>query len=214
MIYRMRRKYNKCIRNAFEVRLILITLSSLFAFIPAGYGWEKLDLGEYLKSQKKLVYQAGKDRNKTEELLKNFPQLTAYRILEKATSAYLRENILYNIYAYGANFIQSYLNSYDWPQLDIVYKNPPSSTKEIIHPDKYLSQPQETQGTKKEILEVSLPPQWQQVYTTSLGEFFISISLKQFLGRLASESSLLGLMQDKVALYENAAGSRCVTFLT
>ena len=131
---------------------------------------------------------------------------------------YSRQNIQYNIYGYGANFIQDYLKENKWPDLDNLYKNAPISMNQILHPyrisavktlDKTaIAQPQEF------LKEVELPGGWKKVYNNRLGEFYLLVSLRQFLDKDTAEQAVSGWKNDRIALYEKDKNQRLVALQT
>lgn len=131
---------------------------------------------------------------------------------------YSRQNIQYNIYGYGANFIQDYLKDNKWPDLDNLYKNAPISMNQLFHPyrisvaknpDKdVISQPQEL------LKGVELPGGWKKVYNNRLGEFYLLISLRQFLDKDTAEQAVSGWQNDRLTLYENDKKQRLVALRT
>lgn len=129
-------------------------------------------------------------------------------------SQYVRENILYNVYGYGANFIQSYLKRNDWIGLNNLYKLPPTSMKEVIHPYRYVGKEKIETGAEKQDWEIKSPGGWNKVYGTNLGEFLILLSLRQFLDKELAEKTAAGWKKDQLAIYEHKKGQRLVVFFS
>lgn len=152
---------------------------------------------------------------KDQKSLKESPDIFAL-IEEKLLkqSRYVKENMLYNIYGYGTQFIQAYLKKYSWAELNNIYKLPPASMKEIIHP--HLYRDNENADTKGwlEALENSVPGEWRKIYRNRLGEFIIFLSLRQTLDRKTSEKAASGWQKDEAGIYENKDGHRLVFFLS
>ncbi len=57
-----------------------------------------------------------------------------------AAPRFLRETLLFP-YLHGLAFCQTLYESGGWPALAAAYAQPPSSTAEILHPERYLSEP-------------------------------------------------------------------------
>ena len=82
---------------------------------------------------------------------------------------YIRDSLLFP-YQAGLLFVQSLYEAGGWATVDKAYEEPPTSTEQILHPDKYI------QGNDPP-LAVSLtssPPalaDWRLVYENVLGEF-------------------------------------------
>lgn len=132
---------------------------------------------------------------------------------------YARENILYNLYGFGASFIQTYLNRYNWDELDAVYKSPPCSMKEIIHPEVYLKGHELVRKNKTSKIipempmvnkalslskdKVELPAGWENKFNVQLGEFLIMLSLRQELEKDVVEKIVRPWQEDRVSIFEN-----------
>lgn len=129
---------------------------------------------------------------------------------------YAKENIFYNLYGFGAYFIQSYLRLYSWRELDLVYNAPPSSMKEIIHPEVYIKEEKFRMKDKKK--QTPAPSVflegWEKRFEVKLGEFFLSIFLRQRLERSLVEKVLIPWQEDRLAVFENENNQKLVFFFT
>jgi hypothetical protein len=83
-------------------------------------------------------------------------------------------------YLQGTAFILSLAEPGSFKAIDRVYADPPSSSEQIMHPEKYLETPRD------EPLEVTLPPLaeilgpgWDLKESDTLGEFDLSIMLRE-----------------------------------
>lgn len=81
-------------------------------------------------------------------------------------------------YDQGSGFAQALVDLGGWERLDQVYKLPPTTTEQILHPEKYLA------GEGAAALEaVDLAPalsaEWQPVLDGSMGEWLIYLLLSQ-----------------------------------
>jgi hypothetical protein len=126
-------------------------------------------------------------------------------------SQYMRENIVYNIYGYGANFIQSFLKQKDWNGLDVLFKIPPYSMRQIMHPYSYESSVPGGGKTDISELEMGVPSSWEQLYDARVGEFFIFLSLRQYLDRILAEQSSAGWKNDRLRIYRKD-GKQLIVF--
>lgn len=107
-------------------------------------------------------------------------------------------------YISGLRFVHSQLRKVGYSALDKVFKNPPNSTEEILHPEKYNSE-------IASFVEVPIPAnpfdsskETKLVHEDTYGEFFISI----LLGSILKDQELAGRAAagwggDRIALYEN-----------
>ncbi len=120
-------------------------------------------------------------------------------------SQYMRENIVYNIYGYGANFIQNYLKQNDWNGLDALFKMPPSSMKQILHPYAYESGVAGGGRADATEFDSPVPAAWEKLYETRVGEFFIFLSLRRYLDRSLAGRSSAGWKNDRIWIYRKGA---------
>ncbi|MFA5362860.1 MAG: hypothetical protein WC335_06440 [Candidatus Omnitrophota bacterium] len=130
-------------------------------------------------------------------------------------SQYMRENIVYNIYGYGANFIQSFLKQKDWDRMDDLFKAPPHSMQQIMHPYSYVSGA--SGGGRANIAEAEFEggifSSWEHLYDARAGEFFLSLSLRQYLDRTLVEQAVSGWKNDRLRIY-GKDGRRLIVFVT
>ncbi|MBI4445545.1 MAG: hypothetical protein HY645_06495 [Acidobacteria bacterium] len=128
------------------------------------------------------------------------PMMDAQFKVFASAPPYLREILLFP-YTYGVRFIQAFRQQHFWSEAHRLYKDPPKSTEQILHPEKYLSRRDDPTPVKTPKL---LDGKWKRSYSNVLGEFTIYLLLRQFLeeetARLASE----GWDGDRVELYESS----------
>jgi hypothetical protein len=130
-------------------------------------------------------------------------------------AGYLKGNIQYNIYGYGANFIQGFLKNNNWKDIDRIYKTPPSAMSFILHPQTYsldAKDPENPGSLQEEIKQ--LPLEWKKIYEDRIGEFYILLSLRAFLEKEKSEKAAEGWKKDRVAIYENKSGKKLLLLST
>jgi len=101
-------------------------------------------------------------------------------------------------YQYGENFIRALYINGGWARVNQAYGNPPQTTEQIMHPEKYL---------KEELYaEVEAPPlntsDWTGVKTGRLGEHFILVMLDTHLPRDESIEAAEGWNGDNLTFYE------------
>jgi hypothetical protein len=124
----------------------------------------------------------------------------------------------YNIYGYGANFIQYYLKENKWADLENLYKDAPVSMNQILHPYRSFAAQKEEDNViadKQDFLnEVRVPAEWKKVYSNHLGEFYLLLSLRQFLDKDTAEQAASGWKKDRITLYENDKNQKLVLLRT
>jgi len=128
----------------------------------------------------------------------------------KSAPAYLQESMFFP-YAYGAAFLQkAWAKNPSWDFVNKIYKDLPSSTEQILHPDKYFVTRDEPQTVNAEALVPKLGSDWKVVYKNVLGEFSIVQMLNIGLSEERSKRSAAGWGGDQVLLLENGEGKNAV----
>ncbi len=110
-------------------------------------------------------------------------------------------------YISGLNFVHSLLKNSKknnvYLTIDKAFKNPPKSTEEILHPDKYLKK-----SADFIVLPTPIPENTSAIkdttpaYTDTLGEFMISTMLSSWISPLEASNAATGWGGDTLALYE------------
>lgn len=94
--------------------------------------------------------------------------------------AIVREAILFS-YMSGSSFCQQLLRKSDWKGLDRLFENPPLSTEQILHPEKYFGTIDHPTALKMPELLKLFDGDWQLLDDNCLGEFGVGILIRQFL---------------------------------
>jgi hypothetical protein len=79
-------------------------------------------------------------------------------------------------YEYGQVFVQALFDEGGWELVDDAYADPPTSTEQILHPEKYLDG-EEAIPVDVPDLSTALGTGWRTIDDDSMGEFQISILL-------------------------------------
>jgi len=115
-----------------------------------------------------------------------------------ATPAILRETLTFP-YTYGAEFVTAVAPE-GWAQVNALFRDPPLSTEQILHPEKYLE--------RDEPLILSLPPltdtlgaTWSKIEDNVLGEFQMGIYLGERLDLETATAASAGWGGDRYAVY-------------
>ncbi|MCC7370022.1 MAG: hypothetical protein IT306_16475 [Chloroflexi bacterium] len=91
--------------------------------------------------------------------------------------------------------------------------NPPRSTEQILHPEKYVAGEQPVRVTI-EPLERSLNGDWQTLRTDTFGELVLRLLLEPHLGWADSEAAAAGWGGDVYTILEDGSGRRVVGMVT
>jgi hypothetical protein len=114
-------------------------------------------------------------------------------------------------YTVGLDFVMA-LYEAGWQAVDAAYADPPQSTEQILHPEKYLSRDEPTL--------VSLPPLtdtlgtgWHLVEAETLGEFQTGLYLENYLDKGTAGLAREGWDGDQYAVYASD-GDEVLVFVT
>jgi hypothetical protein len=136
-----------------------------------------------------------------------------YPVLAAAPQV-LKENLSFP-YVYGVGFVQEVLKQRSWKTLDHCYEHLPSSSAQIIHPEKYLSG-EEPIKIQIADLEPVLGHDWKRADQDINGEFGYMVLLEKFINKRQATMATSGWSGDRYALYENkqTGGSVLVQYST
>jgi hypothetical protein len=132
---------------------------------------------------------------------KNFP------VLARAPRV-LKQNLQFP-YLYGAGFVASLLKAGSWQTLDSSYGSLPSSTEQIMHPDKFLAKENPVKIELGELVTV-LGKDWKQEDADVNGEFGYQVALAEFISKRAARAAAEGWGGDRYALFENKTSGASV----
>ncbi len=133
---------------------------------------------------------------------------TQFEIFRQAP-AYLKETLVFP-YSYGAAFLQKVRADHPWAAVDKIYADLPSSTEQIIHPEKYLDKRDNPIPVDEKDPSSRLGADWRASYTNVLGEFTFYLMFKDQLSEAQSKAASSGWGGDKVFLVENKNGASAV----
>jgi len=124
----------------------------------------------------------------------------AYPVLANAPRV-LKENLQFP-YLYGAAFAGALLKSRSWQTLDLAYKYLPTSSEQIMHPDRFLNR---DNPVKIDLADLSgvIGPDWKKSDKDVNGEFGYLVALAEFIPTRIARTAAAGWGGDAYALYEN-----------
>ncbi|MGE0713228.1 MAG: hypothetical protein AB7N76_36555 [Planctomycetota bacterium] len=155
-----------------------------------------------------------KQLNRMQEMmLKMSPEGAKFR----SVPPYLIENMMFP-YTQGAEFIQELQRKKGWEGISAAFADPPASTEQVLHPEKYYVQ-------RDEPREISLSSAIRKVlggekkttelYENTLGEFNVSLILRGLgLQRPAAERAASGWDGDRFVGYQTQDGRAVVVWLS
>ncbi|HEX4003614.1 MAG TPA: hypothetical protein VHX36_13270 [Candidatus Acidoferrales bacterium] len=116
---------------------------------------------------------------------------------------YIRDGLLFP-YLAGASFTQQFLKAHDgWPDLKLVFQNPPVSTQQIMHPDLYLKGVMPRKVVLPEWKGL-VPADWKLLEENVMGELGLEEILKQFIGAQRADELSPAWTGDRYAVFEDA----------
>ena len=118
---------------------------------------------------------------------------------EKAT---LNETVSFP-YVYGVTFLQSYVRSYGWEGMESLFRKPPSSTHQILHPRTFFPIRQEPVGIHVDDLSQEVLPGYKRIWDNCFGEYGLITLLQQFIPGKEAEKAVRGWRGDRIQVYEN-----------
>ncbi len=102
-------------------------------------------------------------------------------------------------YDYGLRFVKALYMEGGWQSVNLAYWNPPTTTEQIMHPEKYLinetNRPVETLAVADE--------GWQKVKSERFGEYFILVMLGKWLPSEEATRAAEGWGGDNFTYYEH-----------
>ena len=99
-----------------------------------------------------------------------------------------------------------------WDAVNAAYLNPPVSTEQVIHPDKY-SADEKPQRTDVPLIVDKLGKGWTQVSSDTMGEFIIRTYLEEHLDRTQAAAAAAGWGGDGYSLMSGPEGQRLLLSL-
>jgi hypothetical protein len=147
-----------------------------------------------------LVQRLWSQKNLTADELNQLGQGSA---MSKLLSAplFLREQLLFP-YTDGFNFVRQVYQAYGNAGIDDVFRNPPESTAQILHMDKYRNHVAPVEVSLPDLAAGSLGPGWRQIKSNVLGELDLRLVLSQLTDSTRGVRGASGWAGDRWQLLE------------
>ena len=114
-------------------------------------------------------------------------------------------------YTSGYDFIEGFFLDGGWAAVDELWLNPPISTEQILHPNRYPDDvPVEL--IVPELLD-TLGPMWREMDRDVLGEWFTLLTLREFLPEEQAQTAAEGWGGDYYVALHNDSGGEGVLIL-
>jgi len=127
--------------------------------------------------------------------------------LPAGTPDFVKEDILFP-YIRGLSFIRFALKRNGWQAVDTIYDDPPLSTEQILHPEKYFLTREDPVALQLPSFSALLGDNWVHLTTNTVGEFDIAVLLANFCRRSEAEEAARGWAGDRYVLFENSRDKR------
>lgn len=142
--------------------------------------------------------------------LQQIPDLSSFHQLALAQSAgavfdrapkFVREQLLFP-YTQGLQFVHQFSRREPWSALGRLYRDPPRSTAQILHPATLFDRRQDPIVVALPDLRSTLPAGWHRVDEDELGEWALGAVLERYLGEAGSRSVATGWRGDRYQVWE------------
>ncbi|MEO8393577.1 MAG: hypothetical protein ABI700_11360 [Chloroflexota bacterium] len=105
-------------------------------------------------------------------------------------------------YTEGLNFILALNTSGGWDAINAAFKNPPTTTEQILHPDKYLAG-EDAQTVVLNDMSAVLGDGWTNEWDSSVGEYYLRQMLGVQLNTSEASKAAAGWGGDHLRVYTN-----------
>jgi hypothetical protein len=113
----------------------------------------------------------------------------------KAAPLVLREELLF-LYTDGFQLVRKLYSAGGYPSVDAAFKDPPTSTEQVLHPEKYAAREAST-PVQLPSLAPSLGGDWRELGSNVMGELETRVLLEQFLDPPTAQKAAAGWGGDR-----------------
>ena len=108
-------------------------------------------------------------------------------------------------YEEGLNFVVAVYKSGGWDAINAAYSNPPTTSEQILHPDKYIAG-EGAQDVALADASAALGDGWVNQWDTNAGEFYLREQLKTELPKNQARDAAAGWGGDHFRIYVDGSG--------
>lgn len=128
-------------------------------------------------------------------------------ILSPGTPASVRDMLMFS-YDAGSKFVASiYRAGGGWDAINKAYQNPPQSTEQVLHPDKYLAGNDNPDIPRLLFSAKSMGEGWTEIDRNTMGQFTIESLFRKFLPENEAVAASQGWKGDRYVVIEGPAKS-------
>ena len=110
------------------------------------------------------------------------------------------EELLFQYYG-GVSFVSRMLDKAGWHGINLLYDSPPLSTEQVLHPEKYLDQPDRPTHVDLKDLSSLFSSGWKEIENNVLGELMVRVLFKQFLSEEEATMMAQGWDGDRLVAF-------------
>ncbi|MGH7322938.1 MAG: hypothetical protein ACRELA_25410 [Candidatus Rokuibacteriota bacterium] len=114
-------------------------------------------------------------------------------------------------YAQGLGFVHQFRRRHGWAELSRLYHDPPRSSAQILHPERYFDRRQDPLPVSLPDLAPALGPDPRRLLDDEVGEFAFTEILREFLGEA---ETAVGWRGDRYAVWDDARGTPVLVVLS
>jgi hypothetical protein len=130
--------------------------------------------------------------------------------------AILQESLLFP-YTAGLTFVQMLQATGGWDAVNGAFTNPPASTEQVMHPEKYLAHEAPVDVELPADLPSKMGSGWSKGLEDTLGEFQLKVWLNQVkaaAGAPSADTAAAGWGGDRVMLLDGPSGAKAIALKT
>ncbi len=105
-------------------------------------------------------------------------------------------------YVYGSAFLQKYIKIFGWNGMESLFQRPPTSTHQIMHPEVFFPRREKTTKVSIDDLSKDVLKDYALIWENTLGEYGLSLLLRQFVPGPEAFRSVRGWRGDRIQVYE------------
>jgi hypothetical protein len=122
------------------------------------------------------------------------------------------QDLLLFPYVQGLVFIHQFKLRHPWAALSQLYRDPPRSTAQILHPEKLFDRREDPLPVPLGDSGPILAPPWRRVSEDELGEWGLGAALARFLGEAAASRLAPGWRGDRYQVWEDGRGQLALIY--
>jgi hypothetical protein len=114
---------------------------------------------------------------------------------------------------WGISFVEALMGTGGYPAINQAFANPPTTTEQIMHPEKYLEQ-EGALPVSLQNVEGALGDGWTEIDRDVMGEFGFLVYLEEAVSEVEAAEAAAGWGGDVYAFLEGPAGERILVILS